>query len=69
MNHLLQLKVLQVGWAETKEDDNAAADPFGLDDLFANESKKHDRSRGKEVSNLNKRKIYEITERSITERP
>jgi hypothetical protein len=41
--------------AENKEDDNAVADPFGLDDLFANESKKHDRSRGKEVSNLNKK--------------
>lgn len=41
--------------AETKEEDNALADPFGLDDLFTNESKKHDKSRGKEVSNLNKK--------------
>ncbi|KAJ3689103.1 hypothetical protein LUZ61_018267 [Rhynchospora tenuis] len=37
---------------EAKED-NALADPFGLDNLFANESKKQEKSRGKEISNLN----------------
>ncbi|KAF3319887.1 hypothetical protein FCM35_KLT21832 [Carex littledalei] len=48
---------------ETKEEDNALADPFGLDDLFANESKKHEKSRAKEVSNLNKKEEEDESKR------
>lgn len=47
---------------ETKED-NVLADPFGLDDLFANESKKHEKSRAKEVSNLNKKEEEDESKR------
>ncbi|XP_078182776.1 nucleolar/coiled-body phosphoprotein [Carex rostrata] len=50
---------------ETKEEDNALADPFGLDDLFANESKKHEKSRAKEISYLNKKEEEDESKRFL----
>ncbi|KAJ4785330.1 nucleolar/coiled-body phosphoprotein [Rhynchospora pubera] len=52
---LAATEIPESGTSTDAKEENVVADPFGLDNLFANESKKHEKSRGKEISNLNKK--------------